>query len=59
MPAVLLLVTAFFTGIKRPAQINPLPDGTYEVVYYPEVEGKCLVEVKYAGQPVPNRLVIN
>ena len=44
-------------GVKRPAQMTARPDGTYDIVYYPEIEGKCQVEVKYAGQPVPNRLV--
>ena len=53
---ILILICIFdISGIKRPAQITPKVDGTYDVVYYPEVEGPCMVDVKYAGQPVPNR----
>jgi len=40
-------------GQKKPAQINPRGDGTFDVVYYPENEGPCQVNVSYAGKPVP------
>lgn len=46
-----------FKGQRRPAQINPRGDGTFDVVYYPDVEGPCKVDVLYAGKPALNRSV--
>ena len=45
------------SGQKRPEQINPRRDGTHDVVYYPEVEGPCQVNVMYEGKPVNGRFV--
>lgn len=44
-------------GRRRPAQVKPRGDGTYDVVYYPDLEGPCKVDVLYAGKPVPGRWV--
>ena len=42
-------------GTKMPAQLTPRGDGVYDCVYYPEVEGKCKVDVNFANQSVPKR----
>ena len=44
-------------GQKHPVQTNPRGDGTFDVVYYPDIEGPCQVNVTYAGKPVPGRSV--
>ncbi|XP_069142482.1 filamin-A-like isoform X9 [Argopecten irradians] len=40
-------------GNKRPADIQPVSEGKVNATYYPQEEGKCKVEVKYADQQVP------
>ena len=42
-------------GQRRPAQINPRGDGTFDVVYYPDAEGPVKVDVQYGGKPVRDR----
>jgi len=42
-------------GHRRPAQINPRGDGTFDVVYYPDAEGPLKVDVMYGGKPVRDR----
>lgn len=42
-------------GNKRPAQIQAIAKDVYDVVYFPDLEGDCKVDVKYAQQNVPNR----
>jgi filamin len=50
--APLEVITTDQKAHRRPAQINPRGDGTFDVVYYPDVEGPCKVDVLYAGKPV-------
>lgn len=52
--APLEVTTTDQLGATRPAQVQPRGDGTYDVAYFPDVEGPFRVDVKYAGQPVPN-----
>lgn len=56
---IYVLCFVFIEGQRRPAQINPRGDGTFDVVYYPDVEGPCKVDVLYAGKPVVNRCEFN
>ncbi|XP_076447622.1 filamin-A-like isoform X2 [Babylonia areolata] len=42
------------TGAKQEAQIVPVEEGVYQATYVPPAEGKCKVDVKYGGKPVPN-----
>jgi len=42
-------------GQRRPAQINPRGDGTFDIVYYPDAEGPVKVDVQYGGKPVRDR----
>ena len=43
------------TGQQRPVQLQPVGDRTYTAVYYPDKEGPCQVDVKYANEHVPHR----
>ncbi len=45
----------FLLGKKKPAEVKPVGDGTYDCTYYPEKEGPCKVEVKYADKQIPGR----
>ncbi|XP_021363284.1 filamin-A-like isoform X15 [Mizuhopecten yessoensis] len=40
-------------GNKRPAELQPVSEGKVNATYFPQEEGKCKVEVKYADQQVP------
>ncbi|XP_074644607.1 filamin-A-like isoform X5 [Tubulanus polymorphus] len=40
-------------GKKKPAEVTPVGDGTYDCTYTPETEGPCKVEVKYADKQIP------
>jgi len=48
-------VCIMMLGQRRPAQINPRGDGTFDVVYYPDAEGPLKVDVMYGGKPVRDR----
>ena len=44
------------TGARRPVEAVPrdgADQGVYDCVYYPQDEGRCKVEVRYANQHVP------
>jgi hypothetical protein len=41
--------------VTRPAEVVPVEEGVFQATYLPTEEGKCKVDVKFAGQEVPKR----
>ena len=43
------------SGKRLPAQLSSNGDGTYQASYVATMEGRCTIEIKYAGQNIPHR----